>query len=72
MPAPLVRPPRPTYTVWPPYCAAFRDDLAKNRDLLETHQVQMGEDEDEMVRLMAKLTCVRLQDIIAWMISVDQ
>ena len=56
----------------PPYWAAFRDDLVENRDLLETYQVQLAQDEDETVRLMAKLTCVRLQDIIAWMIAVDQ
>jgi hypothetical protein len=56
----------------PPYWAAFRDDLVKNRDLLEMYQVQLAQDEDETVRLMANLTCVRLQDIIAWMMAVDQ
>lgn len=55
----------------PPYWAAFRDDLVKNRDMLDTYQVQLAEDEDKTVRVMAKLTCVRLQDILAWMIAVD-
>jgi hypothetical protein len=31
----------------------------------------MANDRDEIVRLMAKLTCVRLQDIIAWVIAGD-
>jgi hypothetical protein len=56
----------------PPYWAAFRDDLVRNRNVLEAYQVQMGEDEDEILRLMADLTCARLQDIIAWVITVDQ
>jgi hypothetical protein len=30
----------------------------------------MTEDESEAVRAMAKLNCLRLQDIIAWMIAV--
>lgn len=55
----------------PPYWAAFRDDLVRNYDLLEAYRVQMANDDNEIVRLMAKLTCVRLQDIIAWVIAVD-
>jgi hypothetical protein len=31
----------------------------------------MADDDDETVRLMAMLTCLRLQDIIAWMIAAD-
>jgi hypothetical protein len=53
----------------PPYWAAFRDDLVRNRDLLEDCKIRLAEDEDETVRLMAMLTCLRLQDIIAWMIA---
>jgi hypothetical protein len=54
----------------PPYWAAFRDDLARNRDALHTFRAQMAENKDEVVRTMAKLTCLRLQDIIAWMVAV--
>lgn len=53
----------------PPYWAAFRDDLVRNRDSLEACRVQLADDDDETVRLMARLTCVRLQDIVAWMIA---
>jgi hypothetical protein len=53
----------------PPYWSAFRDDLVRNCDLLRTYQAQMTGDEDEVVRTMAKLTCLRLQDIIAWMVA---
>lgn len=56
----------------PPYWAAFREDLIKNQCLLQAYQSELAEDGDETVSLMAKLTCVRLQDIIAWMIAVDQ
>jgi hypothetical protein len=56
----------------PPYWAAFREDLVRNRGLLEEYKVQIAEDEDETVRSMADLTCVRLQDIIAWMIAVHK
>jgi hypothetical protein len=52
----------------PPYWAAFRDDLARNHEVLRAYQLQMAEDSDEGVRIMAKLTCLRLQDVIAWMI----
>lgn len=54
----------------PPYWSAFRDDLVRNCDVLRAYQAQMGEDEDGVVRTMAKLTCLRLQDIIAWMVAV--
>jgi hypothetical protein len=52
----------------PPYWAAFRDDLLANRDELERYRNQLANDEDEAVQLMARLTLVRLQDIIAWMV----
>lgn len=54
----------------PPYWAAFRDDLVRNCDALDTYRAQLAEDEDEVVRFMARLTRLRLQDIIAWMIAV--
>lgn len=54
----------------PPYWSAFRDDLVRNCDVLRTYQAHMTEDESEAVRAMAKLNCLRLQDIIAWMIAV--
>ncbi len=53
----------------PPYWAAFRDDLAANREVLRAYQVRMAEDNDLGVRMMGELTCLRLQDIIAWMIA---
>jgi len=54
----------------PPYWAAFRDDLGSNYIALRAFQAQMAEDEDKVVRTMAKLSCLRLQDIIAWMVAV--
>lgn len=55
----------------PPYWAAFREDLAWNHEVLRMYQLQMAEDSDEVVRIMADLTCLRLQDVIAWMIAVS-
>jgi hypothetical protein len=55
----------------PPYWAAFRDDLVRNHEALRAYQRQMAEDSDERVRMMANLTCLRLQDVIAWMIAVS-
>lgn len=54
----------------PPYWSAFRDDLVRNCDVLRTYRTQMAADDDEVLRFMARLTCLRLQDIIAWMIAV--
>jgi hypothetical protein len=53
----------------PPYWAAFRDDLVANHEALERYRVQLAEDGTETVRLLAKLTRLRLQDIIAWAIA---
>lgn len=53
----------------PPYWAAFREDLVRNHDSLEAYRARLAEDENETIRLMAKLTRLRLQDIIAWMIA---
>lgn len=55
-----------TDTDSPPYWAAFRDDLIRNSTALEQGQVKLAQDADEDVRSMARLTTVRLQDIIAW------
>jgi hypothetical protein len=53
----------------PPYWAAFRSDLVKNLDQLQACRTRMADDDDEAVRLMGTLTCLRLQDMIAWMIA---
>ena len=53
----------------PPYWAAFREDLVRNHDLLEGYRARLAEDDNETVRLMAELTRLRLQDIIAWTIA---
>ena len=55
----------------PPYWAAVRDDLARNHEVLRRYHLLMAEDSDEGVRIMADLTCLRLQDVIAWMIAVS-
>lgn len=55
----------------PPYWAAFREDLVRNHDPLEVYRAGLAEDENETVRLMAKITRLRLQDIIAWMIALQ-
>ena len=56
----------------PPYWAAFREDLVRNHDPLEAYRSRLTEDDNEIVRLMAKLTRLRLQDIIAWMIAYNR
>ena len=53
----------------PPYWAAFREDLIRNHDPLEAYRGQLASDDSQTVRLMAKLTRLRLQDIIAWRIA---
>jgi len=53
----------------PPYWAAFWDDLTSNREALDDYCIQLAQDPDETVQLMAKLTAVRLQDILAWTIA---
>jgi len=58
-----------TVTDSPPYWAAFREDLVRNHDPLEAYRTQLADDDNETIRLMAKLTRLRLQDIIAWMIG---
>lgn len=53
----------------PPYWAAIRDDLIScQADLAQCRQV-LANDPDETVRNLAKLTDVRLLDILGWAIS---
>jgi hypothetical protein len=54
----------------PPYWAAFRDDLIRNAGQLARYKDELADDEDEDVRILAELTAVRLQDIIAWWIAL--
>ena len=61
-----------TATDSPPYWAAFRVDLVANHDALERYRAQLAEDDNETVRLLAKLTQLRLQDTIAWAIARGQ
>lgn len=58
-----------TATDSPPYWAAIRADLITNHEPLEACRGRLAEDENATVRLMARLTRLRLQDIIAWMIA---
>jgi len=53
----------------PLYWAAFRDDLIRNQNAIDGYRTHLADDDDETVRLMATLTSVRLQDIIAWTIA---
>jgi hypothetical protein len=53
----------------PPYWAAIRDDLIRNHDALENYRNWLAREGDETVRLMAKLTHLRLLDVIAWMLA---
>jgi hypothetical protein len=54
----------------PPYWAAFREDLIRNHDPLEVYRTRLADDDKETIRLMAELTRLRLQDIIAWIIAL--
>jgi hypothetical protein len=53
----------------PPYWAAIRADLVLNRDQLDSYRRQLACDNDAMVRSMAQLSNLRLQDIVAWRIA---
>src|ERR1700733_3641684 len=53
----------------PPYWAGFRDDLIRNHEALEHYRNGLAREGDETVRLMAKLTRLRLLDVIAWMVA---
>jgi Family of unknown function (DUF6308) len=53
----------------PPYWAAFRDDLIRNHDALESYRDRLAREGDETVCLMARLTRLRLLDVLAWMVA---
>lgn len=53
----------------PPYWAAIRQDLMENRARLDSYRSELAADEDETVALMAQLTNLRLQDIVAWQVG---
>jgi hypothetical protein len=53
----------------PPYWAAIRDDLLNNREVLERCRVRLADDRNAVVRSMAKLSTLRLLDMVAWKIA---
>lgn len=53
----------------PPYWAAIRQDLVCNEARLGAYRRELAADGDETVALMAELTDLRLQDIVAWHIA---
>jgi len=53
----------------PPYWAAIRHDLVRNKAPLDEYRRDLATDADETVRLMAQLTDLRLQDIVAWQVA---
>jgi hypothetical protein len=53
----------------PPYWASFRADLVRNYDELQNYRTQLAREGDQTVCLMAKLTRLRLLDVIAWMVA---
>lgn len=53
----------------PPYWAAIRHDLVRNQGELATYKPMLAADEDEHVQWLAKLSDVRLQDILSWPIA---
>jgi Family of unknown function (DUF6308) len=53
----------------PPYWAAIRDDLLRDHEILEHYRVQFADHQDYMIRSMAKLSRVRLLDIVAWRLA---
>ena len=53
----------------PPYWAAIRQDLLCNEAQIDRYRDELATDTDKTVALMARLTNLRLQDIIAWQIA---
>lgn len=53
----------------PPYWAAIRDDLLQGQEILERYRVQLADDQSEVIRSLAKLSRLRLLDIVAWTIA---
>jgi hypothetical protein len=65
----IIQPEGVTAADSPPYWAAIRDDLLLDHEVLERYRVQFADDQDEGIRSMAKLSRVRLLDIVAWKIE---
>lgn len=53
----------------PPYWAAARRDLVCNEVRLEAYRHELAADDDRTIALMAQLTKLRLQDIVAWQMA---
>jgi Family of unknown function (DUF6308) len=53
----------------PPYWAAIRDDLVVNGPQLRAYRQELSASGDEMSVLVARLTILRLQDIVAWHVA---
>jgi Family of unknown function (DUF6308) len=53
----------------PPYWAAIRQDLMENGARLDSYRSELAADGDGTVALMAQLTNLRLQDIVAWQVG---
>jgi hypothetical protein len=54
----------------PPYWAAIRDDLVFNGPQLHEYRQAFSASDDEKTMLLAQLTNVRLQDIVAWQVAL--
>jgi hypothetical protein len=53
----------------PPYWAAIREDLLCNRAGIDTCRDKLATDSDPVVAMMAALSTLRLQDILAWYLA---
>jgi hypothetical protein len=53
----------------PPYWASIRDDLVFNGPQLDAYRRELAGCEDERAVLLAQLTNLRLQDIVAWQVA---
>jgi hypothetical protein len=53
----------------PPYWAAIRNDLVFNGPQLHEYRQELSASDDEKAMLLAQLTNVRLQDIVAWKVA---
>jgi hypothetical protein len=53
----------------PPYWAAIRDDLVFNGPQLRAYGQELSASADETAVLLAQLTNLRLQDIVAWHVA---
>lgn len=53
----------------PPYWAAIRQDLLASDAALTDYRSQLAEESDDVVRQMARLSNLRLLDILAWRTS---